>query len=303
MRILLSLILCCVPLLATAQLRFGVISPHDTESSIRWEPMESYFSKALGTPVKIVIYPPNRVGRELMAGTVDFALVNPVIAVEVSENGAALPIGTLKVNGQAYFAGAIIARRDRHIHTLADLKGKHILAHQKSSAGAYIFQLYHLRKNGIDPFKELKSIRYNDNQDYIALAVHAGRIDAGFVRSGIIESLASEGKIHLDELVVIDERRDELKLKHTTELYPERFLVASRKLAPVFRERLQHAAMSLAADEPAARAVGIDGFVKPLSLEKVKEMLRTLQLLPHASCQTHPATTSGCLTSLQAANN
>lgn len=301
-RILLSLILCCVPLLANAEFRFGVISPHDTESSIRWEPMEAYFSKALDAPVKIAVYPPNRVGRELVTGTLDFALVNPAIAVEVIESGAALPIGTLKVNGQAYFAGAIIARRDRNISTLADLKDKNVLAHQKSSAGAYIFQLYHLRKNGIDPFKDFKSLRHNDNQDYIVAAVYTGRIDAGFVRSGIIEALAAEGKINLEKLVVIDERHDELKYRHTTELYPERYLVVSRKLDPALRTRLERAALSLTPDDPATRAAGFDGFVKPLSLEKMKEVLRTLQLPPYAPCQANAAPANGCTAPLQAAN-
>lgn len=276
MRFLLPLILLLSPLLAAAQLRFGIVSPHDAESSVQWEALEAYFSKALGIPVTIVRHPPNRVGRELMAGTLSFALVNPVTAVEVIDSGTAIPVATLKVNGLPYFAGVIIARHDRHISSLKDLKGKDVLAYQKSSAGAYIFPLYHLIRNGIDPFKELKSLRQSYNQDNIVLAVHAGRIDAGFVRSGILESLAAEGRINADELVVVDERQDELKHRHTTELYPERFLLVSTKLDKNMRYRLQQAALALPVNDPASRAAGIDGFVPPLSLEKVREAMHML---------------------------
>ncbi len=247
--------------------------------------MESYFSKALDTPVTIVRYPPNRIGHELITGRLSFALVNPVTAVELIESGSAVPIGTLKANGVPYFAGAIIARRDRHITSLADLKGKNVLTYQKSSAGAYIFQLYHLIQNGIDPFKDLKSLRQNNKQDDIVLTVYEGNIDAGFVRSGIIESMAAEGKINLDELIIVDERHDELKYRHTTSLYPERFLVVSTKMDKALRNRLERAALSLSSNHPAARAARIDGFVKPLSLEKVKDALRALHLPPFGQCQ------------------
>lgn len=274
------MILLCMPLLAAAELRFGIITPYDSEGLAKWEPLGAYFSQALGTRVTVKRYPPNRVGRELLAGTLSFALVNPVIAVEVGERGGSAPIATLKVNGGSHFAGVIIARRGHGITTLADLKGKDVLAYQKSSAGAYVFQSYHLYRNGIDPFKDLKSLRQNNKQDDIVLAVQAGLIDVGFVRSGILESMAKEGKIKLDDLIVIDERRDALKQKHSTDLYPEFFLLASNKLDPALRERLRQAALALNPDMPAARAAGIDGFVAPLSLESTRSALRALRLPP-----------------------
>ncbi len=280
MKILVALILSCIPIFAAAQLRFGVISPHDADAVVPWESMESYFSQALGMPVRIVRHPPNRIGQEFVAGKLSVALVNPVTAVELIESGSAVAIGTLKANGIPYFAGTIVARRDRHIATLADLKGKDVLAYQKSSAGAYIFQLYHLLQNGIDPFKDLKSLRHNNKQDDIVLAVYEGRIDAGFVRTGIIEALAAKGKIKLNELIVVDERRDGLSYRHTTALYPERFLLVSTRMDETLRNRVTRAALSLKPGDPAARAAGIDGFVKPLGLEKVREALRALHLPP-----------------------
>lgn len=244
--------------------------------------MESYFSAGLGTPVKVIPLPPNRIGPELAFGSLDFALVNPLTAVEAMETGIAHPVATLKAHGTSYFAGVIMTRRDSGIASLSDLKGKNILAHQKSSAGAYAFQLYHLLKNGIDPFKELMSLRQNDRQDAIVLAVMEGRIDAGFVRSGVIESLAAKGKIKLEDVVVIDERHDDLKLRHTTELYPEHFLVASGKMDRQLIDRLERTAWSLRPNNPAAQAAGIDGFVKPISLAKMKEAMLALRLPPYA---------------------
>lgn len=281
MKFLLSLVLLCAPLLAMADLRFGVISPIDGgEGTPNLYMLGNYFSTELGTPVTVVRYPPNRIGRELLAGTLSFALINPVVAVEVVEQGGATSVATLKINGIPYFAGAIIARRDRGITKLSDLKGKDVLAYQKTSAGAYVFQLYHLYRNGIDPFKDLKSIRHNNKQADIVFAVQAGRVDAGFVRSGVLESLAQEGKIPLNELIVIDEKHDALKQKHSTELYPEFSLLVSNRLEPALQERIRQVALSLKPDMPAAKAAGIDGFIKPLSLDSIKEALRTLHLPP-----------------------
>ena len=280
MKLLISLILFWVPLFATAELKFGIIDPHEGAPA-KWQALGAYFSQALGTPVTAVRYPPNRIGRELMSGTLSLALVNPVVAVQVLERGAAKSVATLKVQGRSFFAGAIVARRDRGIATVADLKGKDVLTYQKTSAGGYAFPLYHLLRNGIDPYKDLKSLRHNDNQDGIVMAVQAGRIDAGFVRSGIIESLAREGKIKLDDLVVIDERQDELTLKHTTDVYPELCLLMSNKLEPEQQERLQRAALLLRPDMPAAQAAGIDGFVSAANLDKVSEVLRALRMPPY----------------------
>jgi ABC-type phosphate/phosphonate transport system substrate-binding protein len=159
-----------------------------------------------------------------------------------------------------------------------------VLAYQKASAGAYLFQLYHLARNGVDPSRDLKSLRHNNSQDSIVLAVHAGRIHAGFVRSGIVEALALEGKINPDDLTIVDERHDELKYRHTTELYPERFLVVSANLDVGLRDRLQRAALALGPADPASRAAGIDGFVKPLNLDKIREAMRMLPVRPcHAA--------------------
>ena len=276
-----ALVLFCVPLLAAAELRFGFVDPHEGDEVVKSQALGAYFSEALATRVTALRYPPNRLARELMNGSLNFALVNPVTAVEVIDHGAATPIATLKVQGRTYFAGAIIARRDRRIASLADLKGKDVLAHQKSSAGAYVFQLYHLLRNGIDPYRDLKSLRQNNRQDDIALAVHAGRIDAGFVRSGILEALAAEGRIKLDDLIVIDERNDELTQKHTTDLYPELYLLASTRLHAAQQEQLRLAALSLRPEMPAARAAGIDGFVAPAGLDKVRQALRALRLPPY----------------------
>lgn len=278
MKVFISLVLLCIPLFSSAELRFGVIEPHDAGGAAKWQALGTYFSEALDMPVTTIRYPPNRVGGELINGSLSFALVNPVTAVEVLDRGGATYIATLKVNGGSYFAGVIVARRDRHITTVADLKGKDVLAYQKTSAGAYVFPLYHLLRNGIDPSKDLKSLRHNNRQDYILLAVQAGLVDVGFIRSGIIEALAKEGKIKLDDLVVVDERHDELPLKHTTDLYPELALLVSNKLDRTLQDRLQRAALSLRPDMPAAREAGIDGFVKPADLKKVREALCALHL-------------------------
>lgn len=279
MRFLLPLIFWMISTGAAAALLVGVSAPRGGMGEQRWQALAPYFSAALVTPLDIVGFPPNRIGPEMASGRLSFALVNPVTAVEMIQRNHAIPIATLKARGTIHFAGAIIVRHDSPIHSVADVRGKDVLAYQAKSAGAYVFQLYHLLKHGV-PASSLKSLRHSNNQEEIVLAVVAGKIDVGFVRSGMIEVLAAENRIDPAQIRVLDQRQDELQPKHTTDLYPEWILMASPRMSAEVIDRFRRAALALRPDSPTAQAAQIDGFVPPLDLDAVRQALQALRLPP-----------------------
>ena len=93
--------------------------------------------------------------------------------------------------------------------------------------------------------------------------------------------MAKEEKIKLDEFVIIDERHDELKLIHSTQLYPEWFLMAGAKTDMGLVKKVQDAALKVKASDEAAKAAEIDGFIETQNLDNLRKVLKTLKVPPY----------------------
>ena len=265
-----------------ADLRMAVNAPRGATDAQRWQPLVDQLAAKTGKTIEVVPYSPLKIDDAIANGEVDFGLVNPVSAVVVIDRFKAKPMATLKAKGTAFFAGVIIAKKGRGITKVTDLKGKKVKAFNLgSSAGAYIFQSYHLLQQGIDVRKDFSEFKDAKKQDEIVLAVKHGLADAGFVRSGLLESMIKEEKIKLDEFVIIDERKDDLKLIHSTDLYPEWFLVATAKTDAKLIKQVQKAAMNVQISDEAAKIAEIDGFVEAQNLDSLRKALKALKMAPY----------------------
>ena len=274
--------LCAVQAAHAADLRMAVNAPRGAVDAHKWLAIAEQLVAKTGKTIEVIPYSPLKIDDAIANGEVDFGLLNPVSAVVVIEKFNAKPLATLKANGTAFFAGVIIARKDSGITKAADLKDKKVKAFNiGASAGAYVFQTYHLLQQGIDAHKDFAEFKDARKQDEIVLAVELGMADAGFVRSGLIESMVKEEKIKLDKFVIIDQREDDLKLIHSTDLYPEWFLVAAAKTDADLIKKVQAAAMNVKATDEAAKTAEIDGFVEPQNLDGLRKALKALKLAPY----------------------
>lgn len=261
-------------------LNLAVSAPRGQLDINKWNALSAYFSAETGAKISVSGIPPLRMDKEMETGHIALAVMNPVSAVTATHKRHATALATMKVNGMAQFAGAIITRTGNNINSIKDLKGKSAIAFQPSSAGAYVFQMYYLQSMGLDPRRDFSSLRQATRQDDIVFAVQKGLVDVGFVRSGILEAMAQEGKIKLADFQVIDSKTDNLKQLHSTPLYPEWFLVASNNLDAKLVAKIKAAALKLDAQHPAAREAQIDGFIEPLSLDGLRDALEALKLPP-----------------------
>ena len=151
----------------------------------------------------------------------------------------------------------------------------------RRAAGAYTFQTYHLQQKGIDPHKDFASFTEGKRQDELVLAVDRGEIDAAFVRSGMLENMAREGKIKLEDFVAVDQRIDEsVPQLHTTELYPEWYLSAMKGTDKALVARVKAASLEILANSKAAKRAKIKGFVEPISMVSMKTALKALKIKP-----------------------
>lgn len=245
----------------------------------QWGGVAQYFSQAVGEPIKIVAVPPSKVESYARSKKTDIYIVNPVMSTLVAHRYKGKILATVKRNNGAKFGGVILSKKGSGITSAANLRGKNIMTYKKASAAAYTFQMFHLKSKGITE-SDFSSIRIAKRQDDIVLAVRAGVVDAGFVRTGILEAMAKEGRISLDEFEIIDRKIDGFANIHSTILYPEWYLVVTSKKGKQYAPKLATAALALSAEDEAAKKAKIMGFVEPLSRKNLDKMLRSMRLPP-----------------------
>jgi len=269
--------------------RFTIITPRGVlKSHNKWRNIGHYISDQIGKHISVVHLPPKLIMVTAKMGNSDFILTNPTIALNLQEKLGFKPIATLNRNVTgSLLGGVIIARKDSGIETAKDLIGKKVVYFKKGSAAANIFQLYHLKTHGVDPkrdfasFSSLASLSSNySRQDQIVQAVMNNVIDAGFVKTGIIEAMAKEGKLSLSEVSIVDRQTSEYPHAHTTKLYPEWYVVASPKMDQKVVGAFQQALLAMKPKNKVAEKARIQGFVEPLPSDDLKEVLVTLKAPP-----------------------
>ncbi len=249
-----------------------------------WTELGNYISTETGHKVNIIPLNPSQTMKAVKAGRVDFLLSNPVVAVGVIVKHKYVPLVTRVKKSGSQFGGVIFASKKSGIKTANDLKGKNVMAYKfKRSAAAYVFQVKHLKDKGIDAHKDFKTFRQAKKQDDIVLAVSRGVVDAGFVKTGMLESMAKEGKVKMDDFYVIDQVKDDFKQVHSTQLYPQWTLTVKPGYDAAIVEKLKAALLKLKPDHKAAKKAKVKGFVEAVSLDGLKETLKSLKLPPYNS--------------------
>lgn len=289
-RILAALFVCLVAFgcvtqpLRAAELKLGVNAPRgEQKAQKRWQELAAYLSRQVGQTITLVPLHPSAVFSAAQEGKVDLVLSHAAHTLNLRERLKGTPIATINGKHGPWFAGVIIAKKGRNIHTAEDLRGKKVMSLKfRAAAGAYMFQTYHLLNKGIDPHKDFRTILSVPKQDDLVIAVKLGLIDAGFVRSGMLESMEREGRIKISDFDIVDARQgDGLSLLHSTDLYPEWYFSTMPKVSANIRARLRTALLRITDTMPVAKATRIRGFVKPLPLDGMVGLLTALALPPY----------------------
>ena len=285
-------LLVCLSLGSTAlhartELDFGVYSARPkalVEAS--WQPFVDYLNQHLyGVEVRLHALDDAGLQRALAAGEIDLLLTNPVHFIELrASNPLSGAIATVVADagGQALseFGGVILVRAgDASLKTLADLRGRRVGTTHANFLATYPAQALEMKAAGIDP-GSLRMFTLQQTQDSVVEAVLDGRVDAGFVRTGLFEALVAEGRDLSGLRVLHPLQHPGFPLRSSTRLYPEWPLVALRQADPALMRKVAALALGLETADPAARAAGIHGFTIPADYARVEEMLRELRLPP-----------------------
>jgi len=270
--------------------RFAVLAFRPKpETAARWQPVVDYLNAAkLGSRfiLETLTYP--ELEAAMRARRVGIVLTQPGHYIQMTRReGLLSPLATLveKAEGHALerFGGVMLTRADRSdIRAIDDLRGKRIATSSVDSLGSYQMQALELLKEGIRLPEDARVVETGQPQDKAIKELLADRVDVAWVRTGVVEAMAREGKIDAASLRVINPRRVAgFPFRLSTVLYPEWALSAMPWLDEDLARKVAAAILALPHDGETARAARIHGFTIPGDYRPVDELMRQLRVPPY----------------------
>ncbi len=271
--------------------RIGILAFRGNQEAIaRWQPLTIYLRKNIPN-VEFDLIPVNlnSVPDAIRDRAIDFLITNPGNFVTLAATHGLSAIATIKPVSRSSLASAtqaagsygavIFVKQSRDdLTSLADLKGKTLSAVSPQAFGGFQMAWREMQRQGVDPFTDLQSVKFiGFPQDGIVEAVRDGRADAGTLRTGMLETLAAEGRVTLSDFRVLN-RIDHpgFPFLASTELYPEWPFATLPDTDPGLGERVSRALFAMPPLVIAtARGAAVQWTV-PQSYQKVRLMLAEL---------------------------
>lgn len=261
----------------------GVLAHRGPDAAVEyWRPLARYLTFSVDgwtfelKPVTLI-----SAGEKVASRQIDFLITNPGHFVTLAEDYPISAIATRErdidaiPSGLPTYGTAIVVRSGAGIDAIGDLRGKSLAAVSRDAFGGFQIAWSEMREQGIDPFSDLGSLRFMGfPQDAIVSAVAAGTVDAGVVRSGLLESLETEGRVGQSELKVLNSRsQPDYPYLITGHLYPEWPFVS---VPGVSKDLTDSVLMALLGTQDAAvqRQFGLkDAWSAPSSYEVVRKLV------------------------------
>ena len=181
------------------------------------------------------------------------------------------------------FGGVIFCRADRKdINTLEDLKGKSFMAADYKSLGGWRAAWGTLREHGIDPYKDFARLEFAGTHRAVPLAVKAGKVAAGTVRTDTLERMEQLGLIDTKSFRIINKQTyKKFPYLISTKLYPEWPFSKLSHTPNDLAKKVAIELLQLSPDSLPSKAAGIDGWTIPLDYHAVADLLKQLRLGPY----------------------
>jgi two-component system sensor histidine kinase TtrS len=270
--------------------RIGVLAKRGAERCLeKWGPTAEYLTSAIpGYSFTIVPLGYDQVNPAVERQEVDFVLANSGFYVGLERFYGVSRIVTLKNQclGKTYtvYGGVIFCRADRDdIKSFADLKGKTFMSLDETAFASWRATCLELKEDGIDPYRDFAELSFGGPMDAVVHAVLDGRVDAGSIRTDLLERMALEGTIRLEDIRVLRNHEGENipGLLHSTRAYPEWPFAKASHTSDSLAEQVAAALLRMPPDDPAARAARSAGWTIPHNYQPVHECLKALRVGPY----------------------
>lgn len=257
----------------------------------RWFPTADYLSRKIPGHLFVIVFLDREgMSRAAERNELDFIVTNPGQYADLQARYGIAALVTMQRawEGKLYAetGAAIITRADRKdIAWLSQLKGKSFMAVGRDAFSGFQLAWWELKSHNVDPFRDFSRLTFSGlPPEEVVNAVRNGSVDAATVRTGVLERMASEGKIDLKELRVLHQSSvpPGFSFLTSTGIYPERPFARARGTPDELARRVAMALQSMPANHPAARAGGYAGWTAPVDYQPVHELLKDLHLPPYA---------------------
>ncbi|GGA10916.1 MULTISPECIES: PhnD/SsuA/transferrin family substrate-binding protein [Salipiger] len=222
-------------------MRIGVLAYRGwDEGQDDWQPLSRYLTGKLdGRPVRMVPVTLGSAALLLETGALDFLVTNPGHYLTLSRS---YPMSVLATRARRLsdgsratsFGSTLFARRGTGLNSYSDLLGARVAAVSPRGFGGFQTVWFEAREQGIDlRTAPAETVFLGFPMDRVVMAVLAGEVDIGIVRSGLLESLGAAGRIDIDALEVLDPGASYTHADRvSTRLYPEWPFVALARTDP-----------------------------------------------------------------------
>ncbi len=292
LRKLVSFLIVLFPVLAAAgdDVSVGVLAHRGVPKAKElWQPTVDFLNSRI--PGYHFVLEPRKLddlARDTAAGKFDFVLTNPGQYVELEAMYGISRLATLRNlrQGKPYdaFGSVIFTRADNTaVRSLKDVKGKRFAGVKKTAFGAFQVAWYELQQVGIDPFSDLKELIFTGvPQDKVVFAVRDGAADVGTVRTDVMERMAAEGLIRLEDFRLIQERQVKgFPFRLSTDLYPEWAFSSTARTDVELAKEVARSLLSMPDDHPAAKAGKYAGWAVPGNYNTVHDLYKAIRYGPY----------------------
>lgn len=271
----------------TRMARIGVLAYRGVDAAMsRWQPLADYLSASVPQwRFELVPLTLSSAPQQIEAKGIDFVVTNPGHFVTLAERFGLSALSTRErsalqaqagdAKGLLQYGTAIVVREDSTIQALDDLKDRKIAAVSPDAFGGFQMAWQEFHTQGIDAFADFGSIRFMGfPQDAIVFAVLDNEVDAGIVRSGLIELLAAEGRLDMAEIRVLNANM-QLGYPHriSSRLYPEWPFAALPGIDKSLREKVLLSLLQTQQPQTAARYGLHDTWSAPLAYDGVRDLI------------------------------
>lgn len=270
------------------EFNIGVTANRNRAVALRdWQPTADYLSGKLpGTRFNIKPLELPEFQQAIENGEIDFLITNPQEYILMESMFGVSRVATVVRREQdklvRHFGGVIVTRDDRRdINALRDLKHRRIAAVDKLSFGAYLVEYGLLKDSGIDVDQDCTMIYLGFPQDRIVEAVLSGKVDAGFIRTGLLEAMADEGKLDLARIKVVHPLvSNDFPFVRSTEIYPEWPFAVTHDVPIEITNQVVSALLQMPPGHPAAQSGRYHGWSSPADYTGIEKLMRRLRVPP-----------------------